>query len=173
MAYRRSPYCVVLIDMQVDFIPKLRPGAKDRIVPHQLSVLALCAKCNIPVVTVELVGYGETIPELQSALSLVRRHFLYRKTRDDAFSLASFENRLEKLRPQSLILLGINAAFCVLATAESAVRKKYSIVTSPDLIAGQSNHPSDDCRDWYQTNGSLLPSIAEVCALLEMGNLKK
>ena len=147
---------VLLIDMQTSFVEDLDPKKVPGLIKRQLAVLRKCCELDIPCVTLELrFGGDETIQELASAFGKVPRQALFIKDRDDGFYDTALHQKLQEWQVSKLVLMGINANFCVRATAKSAIRLGYQIITSPGLIAGASYHSEPDLR-WYEQNGKIV-----------------
>ncbi len=152
--------------MQDDFVPRIRPNARAKLIERHIQVLEACETYRVPVLAAELIGFGRTIQPLRRILDSSPHARLCRKYYNDAFQMAFFERRLQELRARRLMFMGVNAAYCVLETAESAFKRGYDVITSPELISGQRDHPHDDCREWYQKNGTFLPTTAEAIELI-------
>ncbi|NTW14469.1 MAG: cysteine hydrolase [Candidatus Moranbacteria bacterium] len=157
---------VILIDMQTGFFPGIREERKEQLVASQRSILCHCADQDIPVCVLEFNNYGETIPELADLLAKIPRVKTLLKSHDDGFTNPELKETLDGWEAEKLIIMGINADYCVLETAKSAIRNEFQIVTAPSLIAGLPSHSEDDSIDWYSRNGTvrkrLLPLVRNV-----------
>ncbi len=154
-----SSFCydaVLLVDMQTDFVRLLRKGSLNKLLPNQIAVIRQCAAFDIPVVVLEYEKCGITIPKLMREVKKVPRFVSVTKKLDSGFSKKELSVQLMRWKCRKLLLTGINAEFCVLSTATDALRSGYSIVTSPQLIAGRPQHAKDDCISWYAKNGSII-----------------
>ncbi|MFH0951088.1 MAG: isochorismatase family cysteine hydrolase [bacterium] len=163
---------VILIDMQKNFVKKLKPEDKDRIIPKQIAIIRLCADKDIPLFVLEYKNEyeknGKTIPELKKEIAKVPRAEYIIKHENDGFSEFRLRCWLESYGITKLLLLGINADYCVKQTAESAIRLGYQIITSRDFIGGQSDHSNDNSADWYKNNGLFLPTAEAVVKKLNL-----
>ncbi|MBP6855064.1 MAG: cysteine hydrolase [Candidatus Pacebacteria bacterium] len=146
---------VLLIDMQEDFVAnKYR---KRKIIPNQVRILEFCNANLIPVVIFEFVGYGKTVEDITAVAenkSGNNVHFLEKKY-DDAFYNPKLNSILESSRTKTILMMGVNAGFCVYETAKSAIENGYQVVTSRDLIAGyRTKWEKSPCPgvSWYQEN---------------------
>lgn len=154
-AVPREKTAVVLIDMQEHFVCDLAPDTKEHIVMHQQTVLADCAKLDVPVVVLEFDGYGSTLGVLEEGIQSIRRSARLKKSSNDGFSRAMLRERLEEFGATSLLLMGINASYCVLDTAKSAKRLGFNVVTSSALIADQKRKAYKNLsQDWYRANSA-------------------
>lgn len=148
---------VLLIDMQVLFLQDLHPWIRARLIRSQLKVLKECAKKDIPVVCLEYEGYGPTHPSLLEALEKVPRTEFIRKDCNSGFRRTNLEQILkERFMSTTLVLMGVNASFCVLETAISARRKGFKLATAKDLIDNATYHFWLFCHHrWFRKNGQL------------------
>ncbi len=147
--------CVLLIDMQEYFIAnKYR---KRKIIPNQVRILEFCNANLIPVVIFECVGYGKTVEEITATADNKSGNSVYflEKKYDDAFSNPKLDSILDSFKTKTILMMGINAGFCVYETAKSALLREYQVVTSRDLIAGyRTKWEKSPCpgASWYQEN---------------------
>ncbi|MEX0918142.1 MAG: isochorismatase family protein [Candidatus Paceibacterota bacterium] len=156
-ALSQEGVAVILIDMQNGFMQELREGALKKILPNQLAALEAANALGISVAVLEFRGYGDTLTELMNQVVKSADYEVFIKCTDSGFSCTAFEAWLEARKNiQTLFLMGINAGFCVRATATDAIRKGYTIMTSTGVIAGQKHHKSDDYIGWYHNNGTLI-----------------
>ena len=147
--------CVVLIDMQKDFLFK-KPN-KLKLIPPQVSVLKFCMSNSVPIVIFEYIGYGNTAPKIQEAVKGNPEASVYclNKKYDDAFYKTELNKILVAHKTKNIIIMGVNAGFCVYETAKSAIENGYQVVTSRDLIAGyRTKWEKSPCPgvSWYQEN---------------------
>lgn len=147
--------CVLLIDMQEDFVAN--NYRKIKIIPNQVRILEFCNANLIPIVIFECVGYGKTVEEITAVAENKLGnsvHFLEKKY-DDAFSNPTLDCILKSFQAKTILIMGINAGFCVYETTQSALLKGYQVVTSRDLIAGYGSKifkPPCPGASWYQEN---------------------
>lgn len=153
---------ILLIDMQVHFVPKVREDRKPSLIDAQKQILAYCAEHDVPVCIVEFAGYGETISDLQEILTKIPRAKIVEKYEDDAFSNPELKQTLSTWGVNMLLLMGINADYCVKKTATSAIRNKFRILTASSLISGQREHSEDDSIGWYAANGTVVEDALSV-----------
>lgn len=154
---------VILIDMQKLFVENLRKGEEDRIVPKQLCILEYCNKVDIPVVVLEFgkYRYGETIEVLMKVAQKNSNFRLIIKCDDDGFYCTDLHAHLKSLGVSKLFIMGINADFCVKATAESAIDNGYEIITSNEVISGQTHHSRSNSVGWFRNNGQCIDKVAK------------
>jgi len=144
---------ILLIDMQDFYIDN---DEKRELIPRQISALRLCEN-NIPLVVLEYNHRGETTNILKREIkNLPQKNVIWmKKYWNDGFKDTGLHERLQKRGIQTLLLMGINAGFCVYATAKSALSYGYRIVTCGDLIAGYEGKSQTYCTgpEWYIENG--------------------
>lgn len=161
---KRGKLAVVLIDMQTYFVKKLREGDAERIISNQIKILKHCCQFDIPVIAFELEPkrHGNMISEIAEIVNGNSNYELMVKRRYSAFWETNLDKRLKKLKIKKLFIMGINACYCVRETAEDAIERGYEIVTSNEVISGQTGHPKDNDIPWFSNNGSCIDSIGEL-----------
>ncbi len=148
--------CVLLIDMQTEFVPHIRTGRAEIIIERQIKTIEMSSNENIPIIVLEYVGAGPTIHQLNSELKKNKRIFFLKKNYDSGFSNTQLCQLLYDLECKKLLLMGVNAQYCVKATANDAILEDFEIATSEDLISGMSHHAFHDDIPWYRKNGTLI-----------------
>ncbi len=146
---------VLLIDMQIKFIQK--DIEKVEIIPNQISVLEFCIPKQIPVVVFEYIGNGRTIKEITDVLKNKpsERVYYLQKQYNDAFYNPTLSKILKSFATKTILIMGINAGFCVYETTKTAIKKGYQVTTSKDLIAGYKSPKEKSpcpCVSWYKKN---------------------
>lgn len=161
---------VILVDMQETFVKNLRDGEADRIIPKQLEVLNYCNQFDIPVVVLEMRRweFGETIDVLITEARKNFKFHLIGKVYDDGFESTKLHTHLKKLGIKKVFLMGINADFCVIETARGAIDRGYKIITSKEVISGQSHHSPDNSIGWFSSNGNCLNKVDEFVKAIEL-----
>ena len=147
---------VVLIDMQRLFTESIEARKRELMISAQGQIVRSCATLDIPLVVLEYDGYGQTIRPLADEITKVPSTILLIKTFDDGFMGTRLHEVLQGLGVKSLVLMGINASYCVLSTASSAIGLGYKIFVPKSTIADIGMH-SETARSirWYQANGTL------------------
>lgn len=152
----RTYDAVILIDMQCGFMNQLRQNTRSALIKNQQSVIMVCRVADIPICVLEYIDHGETISKLTKKLKCVPRVKTIQKFHDDGFRDTELGSVLENWGVRNILLMGINAEYCVKETAKSALKRGYSIMTAPGLISGSVHHDPTDCIKWYKQNGTLI-----------------
>jgi nicotinamidase-related amidase len=141
---------VLIIDMQYVFVDTQE---KRDLIPNHIAVVKFCADKNIPVVMIELVGCGSTVRELKEEVNKLPKKnvFKLKKAYNSAFNATYLHEELQVKKIRTLVLMGVNAGYCIHATGISAINLGYEIITSSDLIAGYNGSSADP--QWYMRNG--------------------
>ena len=145
----------LLIDMQPHFLRKLQDGVRARIISAQVTVIRHCVARGIPLMLVEYHGGGMTVNELRDEMPRDMRSCTIIKRHNNGFSCTELHARLQNLRAESLLLMGVNASGCVYLTAHSAINKGYKVITAYDLIADEGcvmPHEAEETMRWYRKN---------------------
>ena len=156
----------LLIDMQEEFVDKIDKERRVALIKAQIAVIRYCAVKDIPVVVLEYLGQGATIEELRKEIDKVPRVAVVVRNEYDGFYRTELERTLDIFGAVNTLFMGINASCCVRQTAESALQKKYCVITSTDLIADGSNVIGDinSTERWFKNKCVLLPSSATLFA---------
>jgi nicotinamidase-related amidase len=151
----------VVVDMQQGFYD--RGGVSgtiglQRLVDRQTDLLKWAVKEKVPVLIFEYKSFGPTDPRLTSLLA---GHQFIRviKENDDGFTMPSVKRAVKFLtakKIKTLIMSGINGAYCVHDTAKGAIAKGYDVVTSSDIVGNlNENPPIYPNNTWYFKNNKL------------------
>ncbi len=159
----RKLLAVILIDMQEDFVKDLRAGEAKRIIPNQLEILKYCNQFSIPIVVLELnvQSYGKTNEILLNEAKKNHHFRLIGKEYDNGFFKTELDYHLKALGIKKLFIMGINANYCVKETARGAIDNGYKIMTSNEVISGQSGHSRYNSIDWFKSNGRCVDTVNE------------
>lgn len=127
--------------MQTAFVDVLHPQEQEILLAEHERVIAAYAEMRVPVVavTMALSRANESLhTRIRIALAAARRLtkvYVISKMGMSAFGSDEFTERLDLMGRNSLVITGMYADACVYHTAVDAVKKKYRVVTTPDLIA--------------------------------------
>jgi nicotinamidase-related amidase len=108
--------------------------------------------------------YGALHDSLENKINTLNSSFIGRfsKCEDNAFTNQQLDRYLKKLSIDTVLLTGINANACVLATALGALQHGYNITTSKDLIAGFGACSPSIIYSWFRTVGTLKNNYSEL-----------
>ena len=151
----------IVVDMQTEFVKELRSGEADRIIPKQLEIIRDCNQSNIPIIVLELYRrkFGKTTKIIMNEVKKNPYFLLIQKEWNNGFRETSLNKHLEFLGTKKIFIMGINADFCVKETAEKAIELGYKIITSNEVISGQSDHSKDNSINWFKSNGYCIDRI--------------
>lgn len=143
----------LVIDMQKDFLKKIDPEDRKKIVKYQCMMLEYCAQKNIPVMVVKPNNYGNTIEEISDMINKVPNSDTVEKYEHSAFDGTNLHSKLQDKNIKKIYLMGINSMSCVLKTAKHAIEKGYDIATSDRWIAQPRKLKDEDGGIWFSLNG--------------------
>lgn len=126
---------VLVIDMHDELLKNISPKELKQQLLSQLNVFNFCGQNGIPVFVLEYAGWGSTTSILKERIDSLENKIFITKVFDDGFDGTILENELKKQGVSTLLLMGINASFCVRLTAQGALDRGYKIMTAGDLIA--------------------------------------
>jgi len=158
---------IFLIDMQDKFLGRIDTREQEREIPNQIKVLEYAQENNLPIYVLEYEGKGETTARLKRQLSNGEYETIT-KPDDNGFLGTDLDALLTDDEIENIVLMGINASFCVKRTATGAKDAGYRIITSPEVI---SDPIRDDCREesleWYYSEGYVSESVSDLIDCLE------
>ena len=124
----------VLIDVQEKFMPVI--DGIDRVISNSNMLIKASEILKIPLVVTEQYpkGLGKTIDEIK----LPGKQKIISKVCFSCFGSDEFEQELEKLDPENLVLFGIESHVCVLRTALDALERGFSVHIAADAVSSRN-----------------------------------
>ncbi len=171
---------VLLIDMQPDFVQAISGYELTREVPNMLRVLEYAAQNRLPIFVLEYHDHPPTIDFLKKRVDVLPNVSYVVKPYDNGFADTGLAVRLKQLNVDEVVLMGINASFCVASTAQGAKINGFHVTTSLDLIAdpsrlGDMGIGVEGSR-WFARNGTLAKDHKDLLELIsqrQKGVLRK
>ncbi len=177
--YQSPRTAVLIIDIQEDFTgpqAKKRYHDGDRIVAASNALLAQAQAKGAVVVYIENVFSNTIMSALTNGINApgspgveMDRRLLkvpgagtFTKTRSDAFSTPEFDAFLRENQVDHVLIMGLDGAYCVNATARGALNRGYKVTLFPQGIATESGKSVDELAKGWRDAG------AEVKAGTEM-----
>lgn len=123
MTLARSP--LVVIDMQDDFLRKLRKEDREELVSCVVELVKKARAENRPIVLVTYKGSGPTLYDIQKHLKGYL--LLYRVPKTDNDGSEELNKLFDTLRvkPKTLTVCGVNLSHCVLETVSGLIARGY------------------------------------------------
>lgn len=147
----------LIIDMQKPFLNNINEAERKIMIESQKRVIRKLSEKESPIIVLEYYNFGKTVKELTKEIDFDYNGILIKKKRDDGFERTKLHSLLKSNYSEHLILMGINASYCVKQTAMSAVAKGYSIYTARELIGEQEKLRGRETdrilRRWYSDKG--------------------
>jgi nicotinamidase-related amidase len=145
---------LVVIDMLRDFLEDWEPDRRDRLVCSINKLVAVMRSLSYPVIWIrqefepdlrdafpEMRAKGIRITikgtqgcEILPELALVPSDLVIVKKRYSAFYGTTLDETLVRLRPDAIILAGINTHACIRTTAIDAYQRDWPVVLAEDCI---------------------------------------
>lgn len=172
---------LIIVDMQDRFLKKIDSNELKKELPNYLELIGYARENKIPIYVLEIPGYGATTEKLREALGDTC-YYLLPKITGDGFSNLYLNKVLKKKGVEKIVLSGVNASFCVRATANGALKNGYEIITCPEIISdsnigvlagfrGILENPGDrflkdESLDFYKKKGVVCDSFPELIGYL-------
>jgi isochorismate hydrolase len=125
---------LVIIDMQERLLPVI--AGKEKVVENALKLIKFSHILGLPILLTEQQNLGETTPELREGLKDIEPII---KLEFDCFESRVFTDRLDQLKRNTLIIVGIEAHICVAQTALHAL-SHYKVQVVNDAVSSRSTH---------------------------------
>jgi biuret amidohydrolase len=170
-AYASPRTALVVIDLQEDYTgPQARKRFRDgdRIVGVSNALLEQARAQGLPVIFVQnvvenpviawMVG-GVNAPgapgtEMDRRLARIPGCRTLTKTRSDAFSNPELDALLRGQQVNHLLITGLDAAYCVNATARGALNRGYAVTLYTDGIATESGKKVEELAEAWKRIGA-------------------
>jgi nicotinamidase-related amidase len=145
---------LIVIDMLNDFLDKWEPGARQRLVESIRELVCLMRAGSFPVIWVRQEfepDLSDAFPEMRARgihitikglrgceivpeLAIAEGDAVIVKKRYSAFFGTNLDELLCRLRPDGIILAGINTHACIRTTAIDAYQRDWNVVLASDCI---------------------------------------
>ncbi|MBI4993682.1 isochorismatase family protein [Candidatus Wolfebacteria bacterium] len=160
----KNSFVVVIVDMQDEFLIHISDKEERNLIRNQIEIIEYCAKKDIPIITLEYHGFGETTNALKRKLKKVSRVKIVVKFSDNGFVETELENYLRQWNAKTILLTGIFANRCVRSTGQGALGKGFKIATANSLLCELRG----DFKDmwWFNRVGLFGPDISSILSLL-------
>ncbi len=162
---------VLIVDMQEDYLANInQEELGEELIPNQIKIIKYAQKNSIPIFVLEYDLRGPTTSSLIRVLEK-GQYTVIRKDYDNGFRDTQLDEKLVDKKVNSIILMGVNASGCVKMTASGGYVRGYLVVTSPDLIANDTNYvDKQEGRTWYKNQGMWVESHKIILGVLESTN---
>ncbi|MFH1387689.1 MAG: isochorismatase family protein [Patescibacteria group bacterium] len=146
----------LIIDMQVPFLADIKSSEKDELISSHVEMIRYLAHRNIRAIVLEYIGEGGTYWRLRREIKKIPRFKRIIKEYANGFLETGLNKQLKIWQIKEIILMGINASYCVKETAEGALDNGFSICTARQLVADREYQQDDfkkNVPEWYEKNG--------------------
>lgn len=164
-----SQFGVVIVDMQLGYLNRLTPQSKEFLIQNHLDFLKQSRKFDIPLIVFECqdsrsVNYHGTIPILREEIKKSRRYAFFEKEHEDGITYyLGPQNKITEWNLETLCITGVNAAACVMETAEGALNQDCKILTAINLIGDRLGEGGiTHAEKWFKEKGQFYPSYQDL-----------
>ena len=164
---KKNKTAILLIDMQDCYLGEEDVDHQEisKMIQRHIEILKYAQSNNLPIYVLEYgstykdpeycrvcESFGQTTKLLQKVLN-EGDYTLIIKNRHSGFDITGLDSFLKNDEISELVLMGVYASVCVLATGQDAVQKNYKIITSPEIIEDNKHWKENESIDWYNKNG--------------------
>jgi nicotinamidase-related amidase len=130
---------LVVVDVQEKLAPAMPVGAMGRVIKNTVLLLDAAWRLGVRTIASEQYpkGLGGTMPELASALGAIKVTPMA-KTHFDALSDDAIHKAAFAVRPDAVIIVGMEAHVCVFQTARSFVDRGVTTYVVSDAVASRT-----------------------------------
>jgi len=177
---------LIVIDMLNDFLAKWAPTSKQQLVRSINDLVGLMRQRGHAIIWVrqefepdlrdafpemKTKGIRITIKgtvgcQIDSDLAIAQTDPVVIKKRYSAFYDTDLDQMLHRLRPDALILAGINTHACVRVTAIDAYQRDWKIILASDCVDSYDREHHDISMKYMQDKIATIMSNAEICSAL-------
>lgn len=178
-AYANPRAAVLVVDIQEDYTgpqAKKRFRDGDRIVAASNALLAKAQEKGAVVAYVENVVENPAARALMGGVNApgspgteVDRRILrvpggrvFTKGRGDAFSNPALDAFLRESQVDRLFLVGLDAAYCIDATARGALNRGYKVTLVTEGLATESGKRLEDLAEGWRSAGAAVVAAPEI-----------
>ncbi|HXM12755.1 MAG TPA: cysteine hydrolase [Terriglobales bacterium] len=187
----RRPVLIV-IDMVNDFLAKWAPDPKQRLVHSINDLVGIMRQCGHPIIWVRQEfepNLSDAFPEMKTKdiritirgtagsqidpdLAVAQSDPVVIKKRYSAFYNTDLDQLLHRLRPDALILAGINTHACVRVTAIDAYQRDWEIVLAADCVDSYDREHHDISMKYMKDKIATVLSNQEIRLALAANSLR-
>ncbi len=182
-------HALMLIDIQKDFCEDTSVGSSKnrKIIPYVIKLLNKCREKKIPIIHIRWMthknvntmpvrrvetketdwcmneeGAGPAVKELE----IMNGEHLVQKSTYSGFYNTNLEDLLKKLNVKTLIIAGISAHVCVLATAFDATYRGYRIIVPRECVSSKRRVSYEEALRNIDKNMGEVLSLKQVLAMV-------
>ena len=148
----------LFVHMQDNYVDGLMPEEKQTLLSSQKDVINYCNKNRILMV---LLQYDAPVTKhLEPILKEIpdNKKIIWAYKGANGFESPELSETLHLLNIRNLLITGINASWCVKATAQGAIDCGFEILTARELIADNYMYRKNCKRlDWFLRNSIYYP----------------
>jgi len=177
---------LIVIDMVNDFLGLWEPAARERLVHSTNEVVRLMRQCGHPVIWVR----QEFEPDLQDAFREMKTKGIritikgtegcqiasdletalgdpvVIKKRYSAFFETNLDELLRQIKPDALILAGINSHACIRVTAIDAYQRDWEVVLAADCVDSSDREHHDISMRYLKSHIGSVMTNSHIRSLL-------
>lgn len=158
----REKAVLVAIDFQEAQTRIMPPEVGKNLIRNMKILIAFARQLKIPILATEQYpkGLGRTIAEIQEELGDITP---IEKVSFSCCKVRAFNERLEELKRDQIILAGIEAHICVLQTAMDLIQRKNEVHVVADAVGSRRKLDWEVGLRWMEKNGAMI-STTEIIA---------
>ena len=153
---------LVAVDFQEAQTKIMPPEVGKNIIRNMKVLISFARQLKIPILVTEQYpkGLGKTIPDIREGLGDITP---IEKVSFSCCGTKAFNERLDALKRNEVVLAGIEAHICVLQTAADLLRSHYEVHVVADAVGSRKKLDWEVGLRWMDKEGAMI-STAEIIA---------
>ncbi len=158
----REQAVLMVIDVQDVLMKRMHQEIRENVIWNIRTLIAFAKKMAIPILITEQYpkGLGKTVPEIKMELEFL---IPIEKVSFSCCGVKAFNETLNQLVRNQVILTGIETHICVLQTADDLIQKGYEVHAVADAICSRRKLDWEIGLRWIEKKGAMI-STTEIIA---------
>jgi isochorismate hydrolase len=158
----REQAVLIVIDVQELLMKKMDPEIGKNVIQNIRTLLVFAKEMAIPILITEQYpkGLGKTVPEVKMELGSLSP---IEKVSFSCCGVEAFNDKLNQLARNQVILTGIETHVCILQTANDLIQKGYEVHVVADAICSRRKLDWEIGLRWIEKKGAMI-STTEIIA---------
>jgi nicotinamidase-related amidase len=181
---------LIVIDMLNDFLASWEPGRRKELAEAINALVAIFRARSLPILWVRQefeADLSDAFPEMKakgiqitikatpgceiiSELAVGASDYVVVKKRYSAFFGTGLDQKLEQLKPDAIVLAGINTHACIRTTAIDAYQRDWPVVLALDCIGSYDQRHHEVSLEYMKDKIAAVLTNAAIEAAIETGN---
>ncbi len=149
---------LVFVDIQERLVRAMDKSNISSVIRQSLVLADACLSLKLPIIVSEQYpkGLGATVEEMKKILPFCE---IFEKTSFSCFGSKSFTDKIDKIKPESLIICGLETHVCVQQTALDALSEGFHVFVPADAVSSRNSQNRDIALNLMLASGIAITSV--------------